>query len=51
MQTVGSCWLRAEILVKGGGNIACVYCMLLRLNPGVRGAHPTGQLPGTDTLS
>ena len=48
---VGSCWLRAESLVKGGGNIVCVYCMLLRLNPGVRGAHPTGQLPGTDTLS
>ena len=44
-------WVRAErALFKAGANIVCVYNMLLQLNPRVRGEHPNGHLPGTDTL-
>ena len=37
-------------MIKAGEKIVCVYCMLLLLNPGVRGEHPTDQLPGRATL-
>ena len=50
IQTIGGGGLGQRALFKSSGNIVCVYCMLLPLNPRVRGEHPTGQLPGTDTL-
>ena len=50
IQTVGGGGLGQRALFKAGRNIVCVYCMLLRLNPRVRGEHSTGQLLGTDIL-
>ena len=33
-------------MFKASGNIVCVYCMLFRLNPGVRGEHPSASFQG-----
>ena len=41
IQTVGGGGLGQRALFKAGGNIVCVYSMLLQLNPRVRGEHPT----------
>ena len=50
MHTVGWWWVWARVLFKAGWNIVSVYCMLLWLNPGVRGEHPTSQLLETVSL-